>query len=312
MDIDRSRFVEFYPFSGHTLDLAGLRLHYLDEGAGDPVVCVHGNPTWSLYFRRLVLELRRDHRVIVPDHIGCGLSDKPGDDRYEYRLARRVDDLCALLEHLDIRRSITLVVHDWGGMIGLAAAMRSPQRIARLIVMNTAAFPLPAGRRLPWRLRVIRDWPVFREIAVLGFNAFAVLATRMATARGLSPALRRAYTAPYDCWAHRIATLRFVQDIPLSPADPSYALLDQTQRRLGELSGVPMLILWGLRDFVFDHAFLAEWQRRFPAAEVHTYADAGHYVLEDAADECVARVRAFVDATPLAGTADAPALRVSR
>lgn len=309
MDIDRSRFAQFYPFAGHTLELDGLRLHYLDEGAGDPVLCVHGNPTWSLYFRRLVLELRRDHRVIVPDHIGCGLSDKPGDDRYEYRLARRVDDLCALLDHLGIDRNLTLVVHDWGGMIGLAAATRWPQRIARLIVMNTAAFPLPAGRHLPWRLRVIRDWPVFREVAVLGFNAFAALATRMATARGLSPALRRAYTAPYDCWAHRIATLRFVQDIPLSPADASYALVDETQRRLAELSRVPMLILWGMRDFVFDHAFLAEWRRRFPSAQVHEFPDAGHYVLEDAADECLAHIRNFIDATRGAGNTGAPAMR---
>jgi len=138
---------ELYPFEGRYFDRgAGVRMHYLDEGEGPPVVMVHGNPTWSFYYRQLVLALRDGHRCIVPDHVGMGLSDKPGDDRYAYTLAQRVDDLEALLEHLGVDRDVTLVVHDWGGMIGMAWAARHPERVARLVILNTAAFPLPSDK----------------------------------------------------------------------------------------------------------------------------------------------------------------------
>ena len=128
---------------GRDLDRSGLNLHYLDEGQGEPVVMVHGNPTWSFYYRRLVERLSPAYRTVVPDHIGCGYSDKPDDARYAYTLASRVDDLEALLDDLGIDRNVTLVMHDWGGMIGMTYAARHPERIARLVVMNTAAFHMP-------------------------------------------------------------------------------------------------------------------------------------------------------------------------
>jgi pimeloyl-ACP methyl ester carboxylesterase len=134
-----------YPFSSHFLETRGLRLHYLDEGPrdGPPVLMLHGNPTWSFYYRNLVLALRGQYRCIVPDHIGCGLSDKPGDESYDYRLRSRIEDLDTLLGTLDLRQPLTLVGHDWGGMIGFAWAVRNPDRIARCVVLNTAAFPMP-------------------------------------------------------------------------------------------------------------------------------------------------------------------------
>src|SRR5690606_27497855 len=106
---------ELYSFAPHHFEVAGgHRMHYVDEGAGEPVVMVHGNPTWSFYYRNLVRSLSgRGYRTIAPDHIGCGLSDKPGDDAYEYTLERRVDDLDALLESLGVRENVNLVVHDW-------------------------------------------------------------------------------------------------------------------------------------------------------------------------------------------------------
>ncbi|MBW2390864.1 MAG: alpha/beta fold hydrolase, partial [Deltaproteobacteria bacterium] len=119
-----------YPFQGKILDLDGLRYHYLDEGSGPPVVMVHGNPTWSFYYRDLVLALRGRYRAVAPDHIGCGRSDKPDDSRYEYTLERRVQDLGALIDHLGFDK-VTLVVHDWGGMIGFTWATQNPDRIQR-------------------------------------------------------------------------------------------------------------------------------------------------------------------------------------
>lgn len=283
-----------YPFKSRYLERNGKRYHYLDEGSGPTVLMVHGNPTWSFYYRELVKALRGSHRCIVPDHIGCGLSDKPDDTQYRYTLEDRVDDLDALLTHLGIEDDLTVVVHDWGGMIGLAAALRRQSAVRRVVVLNTAAFLLPPGKRLPWRLKLLRRRNPLATFAVQGLNAFAGCATWMATKKGLPPEVRAGLVAPYDSWANRRATLRFVQDIPLSPGDPAYDLSKWVDDSLHRLAEVPMLICWGDHDFVFDRHFLAEWRRRFPRAEVHTFADAGHYVLEDAGDRIIPLVQEFL------------------
>ncbi|PIU20238.1 MAG: alpha/beta hydrolase [Elusimicrobia bacterium CG08_land_8_20_14_0_20_59_10] len=283
-----------YPFSGKFLALkSGARLHYLDEGSGRPVLMLHGNPSWSFYYRNLVLALRGGNRVIVPDHIGCGLSDKPGDDSYEYTLKSRVDDIEALLDGLDIKEKITLVVHDWGGMIGMACAVRRPERFEKLVVLNTGAFFLPAGKSFPPALRLSRT--LLGAVLIRGFNAFARgAAWTGCRRRRMSAELRAAYTAPYSNWNDRIATLRFVEDIPLAPGDRAYPLVLETQEKLGALAALPMLICWGLKDFVFDAHFLEEWKRRFPRAETRVFPDCGHYILEDAAAEVIPLVKDFI------------------
>jgi haloalkane dehalogenase len=286
---------DLYPFTGKFLTLkSGLRLHYLDEGTGAPVLMLHGNPSWSFYYRNLALALRESRRVIVPDHIGCGLSDKPADSRYDYTLQSRVEDVEALLDSLALKEKITLVVHDWGGMIGLACAVRRPERIARLVILNTGAFFLPGGKTFPAALRLCRT--PLGALLIRGFNAFARGAAWVGCKRRRMPAaLRAAYAAPYDSWANRLATLRFVEDIPLAPGDKAYALVEETQKKLGSLAGLPMLICWGLKDFVFDKHFLAEWRSRFPSAEVHSFSDCGHYILEDAADEVLPLIKTFIE-----------------
>lgn len=294
---------ELYPFEGRYFDRgAGVRMHYLDEGEGPPVVMVHGNPTWSFYYRQLVLALRDGHRCIVPDHVGMGLSDKPGDDRYAYTLAQRVDDLEALLEHLGVDRDVTLVVHDWGGMIGMAWAARHPERVARLVILNTAAFPLPSDKPFPWPLWLTRT--PLGGLLVRRFNAFSEVASRVCVTRApMPPEVRRAYTAPYGSWDDRIATLRFVQDIPLRAGDRGWPILEATAAKLPSLAHLPALICWGDQDFVFDLAFLREWRKHLPEAEVVRFPDAGHYVLEDAAEEVIALIESFLADHPLASVA---------
>jgi len=287
-----------YPFEKKFLDLDGLQYHYLDEGHGEPVVMLHGNPSWSFYYRDLARALRGNYRVIVPDHIGCGLSDKPSAADYPYTLERRVDDLEALLDNLEVRAGITLVVHDWGGMIGMAYASRHPERIARLVILNTAAFHLPEGKKFPLALKICRD-TALGEFLVLKLNLFALLAARVGCKRNPMPeALRGAYCAPYNSSGNRIATLKFVQDIPLEAGDPGYELISEVEEGLGRFGNVPMTICWGLKDFVFDHHFLSEWKRRFPHAEVHPFADCGHYILEDAKDEVIPIIEQFLQAHP--------------
>jgi len=278
----------------HNIDVNGLKYHYLDEGTGDPVVMIHGNPTWSFYFRELVKELSPKFRTIVPDHIGCGLSDKPDIGRYDFRLKSRVNNLETLLEHLDVKEKVNLILHDWGGMIGMAYALRHLERIARVVIMNTAAFFPPKGKTLPMRLWLVRNVKPLASLAVLGFNIFAYGALYMASKKRLPKQVKRGLIAPYNCWNNRISTLKFVQDIPVNKTDPSYDLVKYVDENLHKLSHIPMLICWGRHDFVFDADYLSEWQRRFPNATVHLFSDAGHYVLEDAADRIAPLIGEFL------------------
>lgn len=297
--IDISKLRHLYPFASHYLDLNGFKYHYVDEGAGEPLVMVHGNPTWSFYFRELISSFSPQYRAIVPDHIGCGLSEKPGIDAYEFELKDRVDDLEKLLDHLDLGNNITLILHDWGGMIGMAYAVRHPARIRRLVIMNTYAFLPPAGYRIPLAGHFIRRSGPLASVAVLGLNLFCVGALHLATHKGLAKDVKKGLTAPYNCWNHRLAVLRFVQDIPLSPRDSSYQLAKSVDDNLTMFAHIPAIICWGEHDFVFDHNFLNEWQRRFPKAEAHRFSDAGHYVLEDVPEKIVPLIQGFLHRHPL-------------
>lgn len=290
-----------YDFTHHYADVNGFRMHYIDEGRGPTVVMLHGNPNWSYYYRNLVRALRDKYRCLVPDHIGCGLSDKPGDDRYEYSLERRVADLTAWLDKLQATRDLTLVVHDWGGMIGMAYATRFADRFRRLVILNTGAFHLPKTKAVPWQLKLARG--VLGALLVRGLNAFSRGAVASCVTRhSMTTEVARAYCAPYDSWANRIAVHRFVQDIPLNPGDRGYDLVTRVADNLGRLQNIPMFIGWGDRDFVFDEHFLNEWIRRFPQAELHRFADCGHYILEDAADELIPLIQTFLEKHPLSVT----------
>jgi pimeloyl-ACP methyl ester carboxylesterase len=283
-----------YPFASHYLDRNGLKLHYLDEGTGEPVVMLHGNPTWSYYYRSLVTALRDRFRCIVPDHIGCGFSDKPQPPRYDYSLASRVDDLTALLDHLGLRENVNLVMHDWGGMIGMAWAARHVSAVRRLVLMNTAAFRMPKSKRMPLRLWVARNTRLGAWL-IRSRNLFCRHAANVCVKRQpLPPDVREWYLKPYDSWDNRVAVLKFVQTIPLKPTDSGYEIIEETEEALPKLARTPTLICWGMKDFVFSPEFLEDWQRLMPHAEVHRFDDAGHYILEDAAQEVIPLIDRFL------------------
>jgi haloalkane dehalogenase len=290
------RFLNDHP--GRKLTVAGgHNLHVIDEGSGRPVVMLHGNPSWAFYYRNLLEELSRDHRVIVPDHIGMGRSDKPEDSSYEYTLASRVADLENVLDQLGVTSDITLVMHDWGGMIGTTFATRHPERIARMVILNTAGFGLPREKPFPWSLKLSRNGSV-GAVFVRGFNGFVRGTAWIGTKRNPMPAdVRQGYVWPYGDWADRRAVHRFVQDIPLSPRDKAWPILKGVEEKLPTLNAKPKFIAFGLKDPVFDASFLKGWTARFPDAEVVQYPDAGHYVLEDVGPELVERIRGFLDRT---------------
>lgn len=277
-----------YPFVPKSCTLRdGHRMSFVDEGSGRPVVFLHGNPSWSYLYRNLISVLRDSHRCFAPDHLGCGLSDKPQD--YPYRLAGHIDNLEYFLDRLAVEQCV-LVMHDWGGAIGMGWAGRNPDKVAGLIVLNTAAF---RSGRFPLRIAICR-WPVVGSLLVRGLNLFARGATLMAVRKKMASDIKAGFLFPYDSWANRIAVLRFVEDIPLRQGHPSWPTLLRVEQGLRLLAGKPMLICWGGQDFCFNDAFYDEWRFRFPGAESHYFAHAGHYLLEDAFDEVSGRINRFL------------------
>jgi len=250
---------------------------------------LHGNPTWSFYYRNVVLGLRDRFRCIVPDHVGCGFSDKPQD--YPYTLQQHIDNAEALLNSLELK-SVSLIVHDWGGAIGMGVAAHKPERIRKFVILNTAAF---ASRRIPFRINICK-LPVFGAIAIRGFNGFAGAAIYMAVnhRERMTREVAKGLLYPYRSWHDRIANLRFVQDIPMSPKHPTWQTLQSVEAGLVHFKDRPMLICWGMKDWCFDASFLKTWIEKFPTAIVERYEDAGHYVLEDAHERIVPRVQDFL------------------
>lgn len=240
------------------------------------ILMIHGNPTWSYFYRRLISSLRSQFRIIALDHIGCGLSDKPA--KYPYTLEQHIENLEKLIDNLGVDR-FSLVTHDWGGAIGVGAAVNRVESVESLVVMNTAAF---RSKRIPLRIGVCKI-PVLGEIIVRLFNGFAWPATFMAVTKKMETETVKAYLAPYNNWANRIAVHRFVQDIPLRETHKSYNCLKSIEDRLPQLEAldIPMLIAWGGKDFCFNDHFFEQWKARFPTAETHYLKDAGHYLLED-------------------------------
>jgi haloalkane dehalogenase len=272
-------------------------MHYVDEGPPDrarddgPSECllfVHGNPTWSFHWRRLIVALRDRYRLVAVDHLGCGLSDKPQN---LLRLDDHIDNLCALVKSLDLQH-VTLVAQDWGGAIGLGAMLRLPERLSRIVLFNTGAFP---PRYIPWRIRACR-MPVLGQLAVQGLNLFSLAALRMTLSRrtSLEPSVATGYLAPYDSWAHRRAVFGFVHDIPNGQGDATWQTLARIQSELPRLANLPISLVWGMRDWCFRPDCLDRFLEAWPRAEAHRLADVGHWVVEDAPDESLAIVEEFL------------------
>jgi cis-3-alkyl-4-acyloxetan-2-one decarboxylase len=286
------KYQSVYPFEPNYFSVPAGRIHFVDEGDRDaPVLLMlHGNPTWSFYYRNLITKFCKTHRVVAIDHLGCGLSDKP--QRFAYTLANHIEHVEALVNHLQLK-DLSLVLHDWGGSIGMGYAVRHPENIARFVLFNTAAFP---SRHIPFSINICRI-PGFGALAIRGLNAFARAALLRAAHHQdrITPQVRAGYLQPYDSWKNRVAHLRFVQDIPMSPRHPGYALLESIATGLAQFADHPMLIVWGAKDFCFNDHFLDEWRRRFPKARVHYVEDAGHYVVEDAHERISDWMEAFFD-----------------
>ena len=282
-------FKDLYPFTSLYFDLNPYKLHYLDEGEGEVLLFLHGNPTWSFYYRSLIQNFQGRYRCVAPDHIGCGFSDKPQD--YDYTLSTHIDNLENLVDFLGLK-NITLVVHDWGGAIGMGLAVRKPELIKRLVLFNTASF---LSTDIPLRIGLCR-MPLLGTILIRYLNLFVrgVLRFGLKRRKRLKKNVRAGYLAPYDTFENRIANLKFVQDIPMEQAVPSYSVIQYIERNLKQFDGYPILIIWGSEDFCFNVKFLDKWREIFPRAEVREVYNAGHLVVEDASDEIIPWIEGFL------------------
>ncbi|MEM7474389.1 MAG: alpha/beta fold hydrolase [Planctomycetota bacterium] len=282
-----SNFLEV-PLSEASADL--VRLHYVQQGSVDSeqtIVCVHGNPTWSFTYREVLKQCSEQHRVIAVDHVGCGLSDKP--QKYDYTLERHIGNLTRLIESLDLNR-VTLLVHDWGGAIGLGAALKVPQRIERFVLLNTAAFPPPY---VPWRIAACRI-PWLGNFAMRGLNLFARAALTMTLNRlpALPADVADGLIAPYKDWASRVAIARFVQDIPRRKSQATWQTLEGIEQGLERFRDIPCRLVWGMKDWCFRPECLTRLQELFPQAQTTELEDVGHYVMEEAPTEVIRELQA--------------------
>ena len=280
-----------FPYESKTLAIDDHNLKYLDEGKGEETfLCVHGNPTWSFYWRSMVESFSTTHRVIAVDHLGCGRSDKPTVEEFDYSFESHRDNLVKLIDELNLTQ-ITLVAHDWGGAIGLAAAVKRKERIARIVLLNTGAFPPPY---MPFRIGLCRI-PLLGQLAVQGLNLFARRAVKLAMSRSTLPeAVADGLLAPYDSWSNRVAIYQFVKEIPMEPKHRSYTALEQLEYDLALFERVPKLLVWGMKDWCFRPDCLHRFQKAWPDAEVEKIHDAGHYVIEDARDEVLEAINNFI------------------
>lgn len=276
-----------YPFQSHFIKIDQKnRLHYIDEGTGPVIVMLHGNPTWSFFYRNLIKDFSKNHRVIVPDHIGCGLSSKPED--YQYTLKNHIENVEQLLNELKIEK-FSLIVHDWGGAIGMGVATRHPQRIEKIVAMNTACF---TSNAIPFRINILRN--DIGEWMIRSMNAFAYPATFMAVNKKLNPTIKKGFLLPYNNFKNRIATAKFVRDIPMDKEHRTYPELKRIEDHLKDIHS-PVLLLWGEKDFCFNMTFFRRWQDFFPKAKAISYPDASHYLLEDKYIEVSKEISTFLN-----------------
>jgi pimeloyl-ACP methyl ester carboxylesterase len=279
-----------FPFEARFLENDDLRLHYVDEGprGAPPIVLLHGNPTWSYMYRHPLRNLaERGHRCIAFDHMGFGRSSKPPEPR-RYILSSHIENALALLDGLDLA-NVTLVCHDWGGPIGLGAALERPERVRAVVAMNTWAWELPSF--LPGFLRQFRGEGL-GEILALACNAIVESIPGGMANRELDTNMMDAYRAPFEHYWSRLGTLAFIRDIPLTENDVSAPLMGHIHESLNQLT-VPLLLVWGMRDRVFVPAFIDQWQALFPDAR-RVELDAAHYLVEDCPDEVSEAIHEFV------------------
>ena len=283
-----------YPFQPRALDVGAGTMRYLDEGQGAPVVMVHGTPSWSFLYRHLVKGLRDRWRCIVPDHLGFGLSDKPTG--WSYAPGDQARNLATLIESLGLR-DLTLVVHDFGGPIGLSYGIEHPENVRRLVVFNTWMWSVREDVRTA-RAAKLSGTALGRFLYARGFSVNVLWKHAIKDPGRYPGAVHAQYARAVASPEARHATLMYARAL-LGASD----WYDGLWRRRDRLAGIPTLLIWGLKDPAFG-GHLPRWRDAFPHAQVVELSHTGHAPQETRADEILPVIRSFLE-----GRSEAPARR---
>jgi haloalkane dehalogenase len=275
-----------FPFSPHYRELDGLRLAHIDEGEGEPVVFVHGEPTWSYLWRKLIPPvIDAGYRCVAPDHAGFGRSDKPTDLGW-YCYDRHCELFAELLEHLDLRAA-TVVVHDWGGPIGLRAAVEQPDRVARMVIMDTGLFTGEQPMSDAWK--AFRDFVERTEDLPVGFLV------KGATARGMSDEVQAAYEAPFPTPESKAGARSFPLMLPTTPEMPGAAAGQRVLEAL-RTDTRPKLCLWADSDPIIPFKVGERFAAAVNAEPPEKVENASHFLQEDAGEQIGKRIASWLDA----------------
>ncbi|MFX0133394.1 MAG: alpha/beta fold hydrolase [Candidatus Hodarchaeota archaeon] len=289
-----------FPFKPNIKEINGFDMHYVDEGKGEPIVCVHGEPTWGYLYRHFITELSKNNRVVVPDHMGFGKSDVPQDKPYV--LARHVDNLTKLLLKLDLK-NITLIMQDWGGPIGFGFATRNPDLIKRLIILNTGVGVFPEGTP-PWyqdtKLEGVPDLgneEIYNK-TLSDMKNFIPIMFKYAiyNQKKVTPIMLKAYTTPFPNKESSIGAVAFPKDIPIGFSHPSANFMLETFKNLKKLSDRPKILIWGLKDPIFPKIVIDLWKSIYRDLKnsTHFIENASHFLQEDASEEIINYIKSFL------------------
>ncbi len=274
---------EEYPFEHKYMSVGKYRMHYIDEGSGPVIIMLHACPMWSFFYRNMIKDFSRHCRVIAPDIIGYGLSDKPAD--YDYRLETQIDNLERLVEHLNLPK-FSLVMHGWGATIGVGFTVRHSNMVDKIVVMNSIAF---SGYRMPFRFQLCKWFPFIGKPLLERTNIlFHGLGKHKA-------GVRFGYMYPYRNKNDRVALFRFINDVPCNPDDSSYESVIEVEHGLWILREHKMYIIWGVRDWLYPERFLHKWIEYCPDAKVVRIPSGGRYLAEDAPEELPAIISGFLE-----------------
>lgn len=278
-----------FPFEPHFMEMNGFQMHYVDEGTGEPIVCVHGMPTWSYLYRNFIKELSKTNRVVVPDQMGFGKSDVPLDK--PYLMEQHVDNLTKLISKLDLE-DITMIVQDWGGPIGLGYAVDHQDRIKRVVIMNTSVGVMKADAK-PWYHSMEKRGTYEKFIK----NTSNLIKMGIFNKEKITPILLEAYSAPFTSEESYIGALAWPKDIPVGESHPSAQPMQHVRDNLNKLNKKPKILIWGMKDPIFQPWVIDWWSKIYPEMEVHKIENGSHFLQEDAPEEIIEIIKKFLERT---------------
>ncbi|MHA1270498.1 MAG: alpha/beta fold hydrolase [Candidatus Helarchaeota archaeon] len=283
-----------FPFKPNFHEINNFNMHYIDEGNGDPIVLLHGEPTWGYLYRKFISPLSEKNRVIVPDHMGFGKSDVP--QNLPYKLEQHIDNLSKLLKDKLNLNNIILVMQDWGGPIGFGFATENPNLIKGVIILNTSVGVAKEDRRL-WYESMVEDGSYDQLMGNMKLFISQIMFGMFMKKfpRDEKKIMKKAYTAPFPSKEYCIGAKAFPLDIPKGKSHPSSKIMQRIRDNLGLLNDIPKILIWGMKDRIFPPKIIDIWKKIYPDIKIHNIIDAGHFLQEDNPEKVISIIKDFIN-----------------